>query len=384
MKKNKIKIISLLIFVFLISSFLTKNVNAEVTVWSYKETATFIEHGDFESQPKCEEHRTSTFTVSGVVITQTTPCQPKQISGLPIVPPQDPVTEITPINTSAVENKSVYNFLAPIGKIRCMDSKASSDGPTIDSNGCIPNNIGYYLNFIFKLGIGISAALAVLMLIMGGIMYMGDESVFGKTEAKHKMKFAILGLLISLGAWALLFTINPDLTGQDADGNAKQLNINSANIDVEREPLTQNSPYVEGQRTNGCPGGIVTASTEGVNISVCNTLKNKVESMIRAAKAAGINLSGYGYRSTSEQERLRAQNCGGSANINNPKASCNPPTALPGTSNHENGLAIDFKCDGAQIRARDNKCFVWLKNNAGAYGYKNLDSEPWHWSINGH
>lgn len=106
-----------------------------------------------------------------------------------------------------VKNENIYKFLAPIGKITCMDNTGK------DLN-CISNNIGKYLNFIFKFLIGLSVALAVVMMIIAGITYMGDESIFGKTEAKSKMKKAILGLLIALGSFALLNTINPDLTGK--------------------------------------------------------------------------------------------------------------------------------------------------------------------------
>jgi len=44
-------------------------------------------------------------------------------------------------------------------------------------------------------------------------MYMGKDSVFGKVEAKKKIVDAIFGLLLALGAYALLNTINPDLLG---------------------------------------------------------------------------------------------------------------------------------------------------------------------------
>lgn len=91
-----------------------------------------------------------------------------------------------------------YNLLAPIGKI----SQFKTD------------NIGDYLNMIFKLGIGLCAALAVVIIIIGGIQYMGDESVFVKTEAKDKMLSAIMGLFIALGAYAILYTLNPVLTGE--------------------------------------------------------------------------------------------------------------------------------------------------------------------------
>jgi LAS superfamily LD-carboxypeptidase LdcB len=68
-----------------------------------------------------------------------------------------------------------------------------------------------------------------------------------------------------------------------------------------------------------------------------------------------------------------------------PASQCSPPTAIPGTSEHERGLAIDFRCNGQSIgqRARSNPCFVWLSRHAAEYGFYNLPSEAWHWSTTG-
>ena len=46
---------------------------------------------------------------------------------------------------------------------------------------------------------------------------------------------------------------------------------------------------------------------------------------------------------------------------------------------HERGLAIDF----ANCRTHDTRAFRWLDANAARFGFKNLPSEPWHWSTNG-
>jgi LAS superfamily LD-carboxypeptidase LdcB len=48
---------------------------------------------------------------------------------------------------------------------------------------------------------------------------------------------------------------------------------------------------------------------------------------------------------------------------------------------HERGLAVDFRSKGSILNTSD---FNWLKANAGAYGLKNLPSEKWPWSTNGH
>jgi LAS superfamily LD-carboxypeptidase LdcB len=66
-----------------------------------------------------------------------------------------------------------------------------------------------------------------------------------------------------------------------------------------------------------------------------------------------------------------------------PASQCRPPTARPGTSQHEKGLAIDFTYNGRLIRSRSSAGYQWLAANAAAYGFKNLPSEPWHWSTTG-
>ncbi len=50
---------------------------------------------------------------------------------------------------------------------------------------------------------------------------------------------------------------------------------------------------------------------------------------------------------------------------------------------HERGLAIDFTCNGSLISGHGNPCYQWLSAHAAAYGFYNLPSEAWHWSVNG-
>jgi len=73
------------------------------------------------------------------------------------------------------------------------------------------NALGNYLNAIIKLTIGIAAVMAMVMIVMGGIQYMTSELPGVKGAGKERIINAILGLLVALGAWIILFTINPDL-----------------------------------------------------------------------------------------------------------------------------------------------------------------------------
>ncbi|KKT75271.1 MAG: hypothetical protein UW71_C0005G0026 [Parcubacteria group bacterium GW2011_GWB1_44_7] len=72
-------------------------------------------------------------------------------------------------------------------------------------------NTGEYIKGAFNLAIGIAAVLAIIMIIIGGIQYMGTESIGGKGAGLKKIKDAVLGLLLALGSYVLLFTINPSL-----------------------------------------------------------------------------------------------------------------------------------------------------------------------------
>lgn len=119
-------------------------------------------------------------------------------------------------------------------------------------------------------------------------------------------------------------------------------------------------------------------------IQVAPSIRGNLARMLAAAKADGIYLTGGGYRSPANQVRLRIAHCGSSSfAIYQMRSSlCRPPTARPGNSMHERGLAIDFVSNGSTLN-RSSRAYHWLRANAGRFGFKNLPSEPWHWSING-
>ena len=120
-------------------------------------------------------------------------------------------------------------------------------------------------------------------------------------------------------------------------------------------------------------------------IQIHESIANKVQDLLEHAARDGIRLTGGGYRSAARQIAVRRANCGTSqwAIYQKPAYQCRPPTARPGRSMHERGLAIDFRHNGRGIGSRKSTAFRWLKANAATYGLHNLPSEPWHWSTNG-
>jgi zinc D-Ala-D-Ala carboxypeptidase len=132
-------------------------------------------------------------------------------------------------------------------------------------------------------------------------------------------------------------------------------------------------------------GGLVTVG----GITVASSLGPSLQALLDAARADGIVLGGHGWRSVESQVRLRIAN--GCRDVyTSPASSCRIPTAIPGSSEHERGLAIDFTWQGRTIcypnpgsRCHGNAAFDWLKANAHRYGLRNLPSEAWHWSTTG-
>ena len=120
-------------------------------------------------------------------------------------------------------------------------------------------------------------------------------------------------------------------------------------------------------------------------IQVHESIANKVQDLLEHAARDGIRLTGGGYRSAASQIALRRAHCGTSewAIWHKPSYQCRPPTARPGRSMHERGLAIDFRHNGRSVTSRNSTAFRWLAANAATYGLYNLPSEPWHWSTNG-
>jgi hypothetical protein len=68
---------------------------------------------------------------------------------------------------------------------------------------------------IYTASIGIASILAVIMVIIGGIKYTTMESFNAKTDAKKQITSAFLGLVLLLGSYLLLRTINKDLVEFD-------------------------------------------------------------------------------------------------------------------------------------------------------------------------
>ncbi len=86
------------------------------------------------------------------------------------------------------------------------DAFGSISGPLTETT-----SLTTFLTEAFNLGLAICAALAVVMIVWGGVEYMLSESLFSKEEGKKKIRNAIYGLLLAVFSWLILYIINPSI-----------------------------------------------------------------------------------------------------------------------------------------------------------------------------
>ena len=110
-----------------------------------------------------------------------------------------------------------------------------------------------------------------------------------------------------------------------------------------------------------------------------------VTALITNAQSEGVGIAiNVAYRSCDYQLQLRGANCGlGDYNLyQKPSNLCNPPTEPAGKSLHNEGLAIDFACNGYGF-FESSPCLNWLKQHGAQYHLYNHAVEAWHWSTTG-
>ena len=111
---------------------------------------------------------------------------------------------------------------------------------TFDGKG---DTFSKYINDMYKLLVGVAGVLAVLMIMWGGIEYMSTDAIGGKEEAKGRINNALLGLMLALGSFLILKTVNSSFL---------KTNLN---VDVANTEKLRISGSVLGSTPSGDPGG---------------------------------------------------------------------------------------------------------------------------------
>jgi hypothetical protein len=110
---------------------------------------------------------------------------------------------------------TLFVFLIPVLTL-AVSAEYSSSPPTGKKGEPPPfaGGKGSYSHWLFPIMLSAAGILAVLMIVIGGMEYIGAAATGNPQNignARQKIINAILGLLLAFGAWLILYTINPDL-----------------------------------------------------------------------------------------------------------------------------------------------------------------------------
>jgi len=164
-------------------------------------------------------------------------------------------------------SKQCFQFYYPLAPLPGQADKI--DTTTSGDSDC---PFGNYLNILIKLFIGICAVLAMIKIVLGGMQYMTSELSSGKEDGKNSITSAVFGLILALGAFAILNTINPELLKVCLN------NLPKAVVMVENEPET----------------GIDSDSTGKATINLIKKSDNSIVSLTNCDTTQMVTVNAFG------------------------------------------------------------------------------------------
>lgn len=106
----------------------------------------------------------------------------------------------------------IFFFLVSGGSAFAQSSNdAQLCGSDPLSNLFCAQDLSQMVNGAFQISISLGAILAMLRIGYAGYLYMGSDFWSNKQHAKEVFRDAIIGLLILLAIYLILFQINPDI-----------------------------------------------------------------------------------------------------------------------------------------------------------------------------
>ena len=159
------------------------------------------------------------------------------------------------------------------------------------------------------------------------------------------------------------------------------------------DPISEINPLILVNSENAFPDNVNLNLVSFNGYQVADTIYNDLARMYNAALNDNITLKiNNAYRSKDEQTQIFESKMNAYENEGYTKEKAYEQTTLtvqvPGYSEHETGLAIDFSNEGHYDE--NEKMWEWLKNNAYKYGFilrypedkyeiTKIDYEPWHY-----
>ncbi|MDB5224694.1 MAG: hypothetical protein JWO43_316 [Candidatus Adlerbacteria bacterium] len=219
----------------------------------------------------------------------------------------------TTVDAQAVNGKLNYTPLEPL--------------PGFPTNVSDPNNLNDVISAFFKLALGFGAMFAVLLLVLGGISYMTTEAVGQRVAAKQRITAALLGMLLLLCSYLILYTINPNL-----------LNFN---LKLQQSTITGSSPVTSMFGAKNCIGdSCITQQERDANALIEDAKAGKDVDSAQLDQAKEIKAGEQVNQVTS------CRNLGGTFSNNiNFGSGGKPPTCDSGSAQSDMSLGAYTKCE---------------------------------------
>jgi len=203
---------------------------------------------------------------------------------------------------------------------------------------------------LYNFGIWTVGIAALFMIIIGGFMYMtsaGNTSRSG--SAKAIIGDAFLGLIAALGAYLLLYVINPDLT---------KINLNLMKVDVS-SPAGGGTPGPTPPGPGGktCNDGTCTQIDSATANNSSGIDPSLLKSILVGGEGCNKALSGDGHNS-----------CGYSQALPSIRAWCGiPGSQAESCSAIQNDVQLDVNCAAKLIASNQKRCGSTPEGAASCY-----------------
>lgn len=111
----------------------------------------------------------------------------------------------------------LFTFSTALAAVSLTSGDLNYPLPGVSFSQAQPGDwIGQYVAGIYKYGIGVAVFLAVIMIMAGGFMWLVSAGRPGQIQvAQDFIKSALLGLVLALFSYLLLYTVNPRLISLD-------------------------------------------------------------------------------------------------------------------------------------------------------------------------
>ncbi len=168
-----------------------------------------------------------------------------------------------------------YAFAASANYVPLAPIPGLTGGTTLGTNATQSSpGLSAYLAQLYTWSVAAASGLAVVMIMWGGVEYMTSAGGGGVEEAKKRISASIMGLLLALGSYIILSTVNKDLLklnfnlGTLSVAQDEFKTYTSNNVDTGINPNAQN-----GGGTSGGASGGTTSSGGQSNTSSSNTTR---------------------------------------------------------------------------------------------------------------